>query len=126
MALIDAAIEPDWLNVVLRELRDALCLGISVLTGPMIRGAVRMARAVKKEAPGIPVIFGGWHPSLVPGQTLQETFVDAVVRGQGELTLLEIARESGQRQKLQRHSRHIDKTVWIATARSRTARCAAG
>lgn len=91
VALIDAAIEPDWLNVVLRELRDALCLGISVLTGPMIRGAVRMARAVKKEAPGIPVIFGGWHPSLLPGQTLQETFVDAVVRGQGELTLLEVA-----------------------------------
>jgi anaerobic magnesium-protoporphyrin IX monomethyl ester cyclase len=91
VALIDAAIEPDWLNVVLRELRDALCLGISVLTGPMIRGAVRMARAVKKEAPGIPVIFGGWHPSLLPGQTLQENFVDAVVRGQGELTLLEVA-----------------------------------
>jgi radical SAM superfamily enzyme YgiQ (UPF0313 family) len=91
VALIDAAIEPNWLNVVLRELRDALCLGISVLTGPMIRGAVRMAKAVKKEAPSIPVIFGGWHPSLLPGQTLQETFVDAVVRGQGELTLLEIA-----------------------------------
>ncbi|MGB7730446.1 MAG: radical SAM protein [Candidatus Acidiferrum sp.] len=91
VALIDAAIEPNWLNVVLRELRDALCLGISVLTGPMIRGAVRMARAVKKEAPGIPVIFGGWHPSLLPGQTLQESFVDAVVRGQGELTLLEVA-----------------------------------
>ncbi len=91
VALIDAAIEPNWLNVVLRELPDALCLGISVLTGPMIRGAVRMARAVKKEAPGVPVIFGGWHASLLPGQTLQESFVDAVVRGQGELTLLEIA-----------------------------------
>jgi len=91
VVIIDAAIEADWLNVVLRELRDALCLGISVLTGPMIRGAVRMAKAVKKEAPGIPVIFGGWHPSLLPGQTLQESFVDAIVRGQGELTFLEAA-----------------------------------
>jgi len=91
VVIIDAAIEPDWLNVVLRELRDALCLGISVLTGPMIRGAVRMAKAVKKEAAGVPVIFGGWHPSLLPGQTLQESFVDAIVRGQGELTLLEVA-----------------------------------
>ena len=91
VVIVDAAIEPDWLNVVLRELRDALCLGISVLTGPMIRGAVRMAKAVKKEAPGVPVIFGGWHPSLLPGQTLQESFVDAIVRGQGELTLLEAA-----------------------------------
>ena len=91
VSLIDGAIEPNWLNVVLRELPDALCLGISVLTGPMIRGAVRMAKAVKKEAPGVPVIFGGWHPSLLPGQTLQESYVDAVVRGQGELTLLEVA-----------------------------------
>jgi anaerobic magnesium-protoporphyrin IX monomethyl ester cyclase len=91
VSIIDAAIERDWFNAVLRELRDALCLGISVLTGPMIRGAVRMAKAVKKEAPRIPVIFGGWHPSLLPGQTLQENFVDAIVRGQGELTLVELA-----------------------------------
>jgi anaerobic magnesium-protoporphyrin IX monomethyl ester cyclase len=50
-----------------------------------------MAKAVKRELPNIPVIFGGWHPSLLPGQTLQETFVDAIVRGQGELSLLQIA-----------------------------------
>ena len=62
-----------------------------MLTGPMIRGAIRMAKAAKKELPRVPVIFGGWHPSLLPGQTLQETFVDAIVRGQGELTLLEMA-----------------------------------
>src|SRR5215470_6310963 len=91
VVIVDAAIEPDWLNVVLRELSGALCLGISVLTGPMIRGAVRMAKTAKKQAPGVPVIFGGWHPSLMPGQTLQENYVDAIVRGQGELTLLEIA-----------------------------------
>jgi anaerobic magnesium-protoporphyrin IX monomethyl ester cyclase len=91
VALIDAAIEPNWLVAVLRELRDALCLGISVLTGPMIRGAIRMAKAAKKAAPRVPVIFGGWHPSLLPGQTLRESFVDVVVRGQGELTLLEVA-----------------------------------
>lgn len=91
VVIVDAAIEPNWLNVALHELRDALCLGISVLTGPMIRGAVRMAKAAKKELPNVPVIFGGWHPSLLPGQTLQEPYVDAIVRGQGELTLLEIA-----------------------------------
>jgi len=93
VAMVDAAIEPNWLNQVLHELRDALCLGISVLTGPMIRGAVRMAKAAKRERPDIPVIFGGWHPSLLPGQTLQEVFVDALVRGQGELTFLEVAEQ---------------------------------
>ncbi len=93
VSIIDAAIHGDWEQKVLREVRDALCLGISVLTGPMIRGAVRIAKAVKKEGLSLPVIFGGWHPSLVPGQTLQENYVDAVVRGQGDLTLLEIAQK---------------------------------
>jgi radical SAM superfamily enzyme YgiQ (UPF0313 family) len=91
VSVIDAAIDPRWYETVLREARDALCLGISVLTGPMIKGAVRVAKAMKKEASSVPVLFGGWHPSLLPGQTLQEPYVDAVVRGQGELTLLEVA-----------------------------------
>ena len=85
----------------LREVRDALCLGISVLTGPMIHGAIRAAKAVKREAPDVPVIFGGWHPSLLPGQTLQENFVDAIVRGQGELTLLEIADRLAEKKPIQ-------------------------
>src|SRR5580692_1618747 len=91
VCIVDAAIAPDWEERILREAQDALCLGISVLTGPMIRGAMRIAKLVKQTKPGVPVIFGGWHPSLVPGQTLNERYVDAVVRGQGELTLLEIA-----------------------------------
>ncbi|MGA2431601.1 MAG: cobalamin-dependent protein, partial [Candidatus Acidiferrum sp.] len=97
VTIIDAAIAPDWEARVLREVQDALCLGISVLTGPMIRGAVRIAKLVKQTKPGCPVIFGGWHPSLVPGQTLNERYVDAVVRGQGELTLLEIAQRLADR-----------------------------
>jgi anaerobic magnesium-protoporphyrin IX monomethyl ester cyclase len=91
VCIVDAAIAPDWEERILREVQDALCLGISVLTGPMIRGAIRIAKLVKQTKPGVLVIFGGWHPSLVPGQTLNERYVDAVVRGQGELTLLEVA-----------------------------------
>jgi anaerobic magnesium-protoporphyrin IX monomethyl ester cyclase len=91
VSIIDAAIAPDWKSRVLREVQGALCLGISVLTGPMIRGAIRIAKLVKQQNPDVPVIFGGWHPSLVPGQTLKESYVDAVVRGQGELTLVEVA-----------------------------------
>jgi anaerobic magnesium-protoporphyrin IX monomethyl ester cyclase len=89
--IVDAAVVPNWESKILTEIQDALCLGISVLTGPMIRGAVRVAKAAKRTRPDMPVIFGGWHPSLLPDQTLREHYVDAVVRGQGELTLLEIA-----------------------------------
>lgn len=89
--VIDAAIDPHYREAVLRELPTALCIGISVLTGPMILGAIDIATAVKKLNPDLPVIFGGWHPSLLPDQTLQAPFVDMVVRGQGDLTLVEVA-----------------------------------
>ena len=91
VSVIDGAIVPSFESVIAREIEDALCIGISLLTGPMIGTAIRVARQVRKARPDLPVVFGGWHPSLVPGQTLQPDFVDAVVRGQGELTLLEIA-----------------------------------
>jgi radical SAM superfamily enzyme YgiQ (UPF0313 family) len=90
VTIIDAAVVPDYLTAIRSETRDALCFGVSLLTGPMIRGAVKAARYVKAHRPGLPVVFGGWHPSLLPEQTLSESFVDAVVRNQGELTFLEL------------------------------------
>lgn len=88
--LIDNLLFPDYESAILRETEGALCLGISVLTGPHIGAAVRVSKAVKKLRPNLPIIFGGWHSSLATRQTLNEPFVDGVVRGQGELTLLEL------------------------------------
>jgi radical SAM superfamily enzyme YgiQ (UPF0313 family) len=90
VVVIDAAIDPDYRTTVLRQCSDALCLGISLLTGPMILGAIDVASEIKQQWPQVPVIFGGWHPSLLPEQTVREPYVDYVVRGQGELTLLEL------------------------------------
>lgn len=88
--LVDNLIAPDYETTILREAEDALLLGISVLTGPHIGAAVRVAKAVKKLKPTLPIVFGGWHASLATEQTLREPYVDAIVRGQGELTLLEL------------------------------------
>lgn len=89
--IIDSTIHPDYKSRILQEVKDALCLGISVVTGPMIRETVDVARAVKAWDPSFPVILGGWHPSLLPGQTLAAPYVDIVVRAQGEESMLEIA-----------------------------------
>ncbi len=75
----------------MEEVKDALCLGISVVTGPMIRETVDVAKAIKKWNPDFPVILGGWHPSLLPGQTLEAPYVDIIVRAQGEDSMLEVA-----------------------------------
>ena len=88
--LIDSTITPNYKQRVLEEVEDAICLCISLVTGPMIRETVEIARAVKAWNPDFPVILGGWHPSLLPKQTLESEFVDIVVRGQGEVALLEV------------------------------------
>lgn len=96
--IIDSTITPDFQNEVIRELDDALCLAVSLVTGPMIRETAQIAKAVKERYPDKPVILGGWHPSLLPDQTLACKYVDAVVVGQGEDALLEIVRhiEAGE------------------------------
>ena len=90
VSLIDSTIVPNFKQRVLEEVRDAICLGVSLVTGPMISETVDIARAIKAWNPGFPVILGGWHPSLLPDQTLQAECVDIVVRGQGEDAMLEV------------------------------------
>ncbi len=90
VVLIDSTITPNFKKRVLEEVKDALCLGISLVTGPMIRETVAIAKSVKAWNPEFPVILGGWHPSLLPKQTLECEWIDIVVRGQGEETLLEL------------------------------------
>ncbi len=91
VSLIDGNVVEDFERVIAHEIGDALCFGVSLLTGPMIRTAIRVAQRVRQARPDLPIIFGGWHPSLVPAQTLAPEFIDAIVRGQGELALLEVA-----------------------------------
>jgi anaerobic magnesium-protoporphyrin IX monomethyl ester cyclase len=95
ICIIDSTIAPNYKKRVLEEVKDALCLGISLVTGPMISETVEIARAIKKWNPDFPVILGGWHPSLLPAQTLAAEYVDVVVRGQGEDSMLEVAQRLG-------------------------------
>lgn len=96
--LIDGALQRDYAGIVADEVRDCLCFGISLLTGPMIRDAIDVSRQVRRLRPELPIIYGGWHPSLETVDTLREPYVDIVVRHQGEKTLLEVLHriENGQ------------------------------
>src|SRR5207247_3465462 len=79
--LIHSTITPNFRGRVLEELSDALCLAVSLVTGPMIRETVEIAREAKRLYPDKPVVLGGWHPSLLPDQTLASQCVDMVVGG---------------------------------------------
>ncbi|MET0552287.1 MAG: radical SAM protein [Vicinamibacteria bacterium] len=88
--IIDSAVSDDSVAEAVRECADAVCLGVSMVTGPMITQGVEVARAVKARYPHVPIVAGGWHASILPEQTLRSPIFDAVVKGQGEITFLEI------------------------------------
>lgn len=94
--IIDARVDRDPLNTLASEARDALCVGMTVLTGEPILGAVEATRLLRKSAPGTPVVWGGWHPSLFARQCIEEGGADVAVSGQGELTFLEIVQRRAE------------------------------
>jgi radical SAM superfamily enzyme YgiQ (UPF0313 family) len=75
-----------------RELErgDVLAVGLSVLTGKPIEDALAVSRQVKEVRPELPVVWGGWHPSILPEQCLRLPFVDYVVAGQGETSFFDL------------------------------------
>lgn len=61
-------------------------VGISCVTGSY-GSAINVAKLVKKIEPDIPVVVGGFHPTLVTEEVLRSKDIDIVVRGEGEYTL---------------------------------------
>ncbi len=60
-------------------------------TTPSIYDAYRVARLVKAELPDCLVVLGGPHATFMASEVLAECpYVDAVVRGEGELTICDL------------------------------------
>jgi len=89
---IDGRLDPDAASTVASHIDTALCLGVTVLTGAPISDALRISRVAKQARPDLPVVWGGWHPSMFSRECLLENCVDVTVRGQGEETFAEIVR----------------------------------
>jgi radical SAM superfamily enzyme YgiQ (UPF0313 family) len=90
VVIVDGRLEPDPERALLSQLDGALCLGVTVLTGAPISDALRISRIAKRARPELPVVWGGWHPSMFARECLDEPSVDVTVRGQGEETFSEI------------------------------------
>jgi radical SAM superfamily enzyme YgiQ (UPF0313 family) len=75
---------------ILESCKDSICLGITCMTGHQIKDALRIAKIVRKKFPKIPIVWGGWHPSILTVQTLRNPYVDIIVRAQGEITFTEL------------------------------------
>lgn len=66
-------------------------IGISAHT-ETYSGALEIARYVKNADDRVKIVFGGAHPSIMPERVLGEAAVDYVVIGEGEQTMVELAK----------------------------------
>ena len=91
VSIIDAsALEMTW-----EDLEEELngtspqVVAITALT-PTIEQANKTAQIVKKISPETKVVMGGYHPTFNHQEVLKTDYVDVVVMGEGEYTMLEL------------------------------------
>ncbi len=65
-------------------------LAVSVMPGPQMVSAVQLCRDFRKKYPAVPIVWGGYFPSLYTDAALNARYVDFAVRGQGEDTIIEL------------------------------------
>ena len=90
--LIDGNVDRDAVDAAVAAARSGefSAAGITVMGGPQVATAIEMSRALRAARPGLPIVWGGYFPTLYPEVALNSEYVDYVVRGQGEETLREL------------------------------------
>jgi len=91
-SIVNGTVDRDYVTQIRKKIReeDILCVGITTMTGYQIYDGLRVAREIKKIRSDIPIIWGGYHPTLLPLETLEDPCVDIVVKGQGEISFKEV------------------------------------
>ncbi|MCP3918195.1 MAG: B12-binding domain-containing radical SAM protein [bacterium] len=90
VVMIDAMIEPDYEKKVLEACEGALCFGSSCILGYQVYDGYRVAKQVRERFPDVPIIWGGWFPSVIPELYFEHGVADAVAIGQGEITFRDV------------------------------------
>src|SRR3954465_15804185 len=89
-AIVDGNADSDPGKTLDRIVNESGCimLAVSVMPGPQMKAAIPICREFRAKHPGVPIVWGGYFPSLYTDTALNACYVDVVVRGQGERTFL--------------------------------------
>ena len=89
--ILDGNIDRDFVATAVRAVAEGVdAVGVTVMGGPQLISAIAVSRAIRARAPQVPIIWGGAFPTVCPEATLNSSYVDYAVRGQGEDTLTEL------------------------------------
>jgi len=91
--IIDAAaLEMEW-DTLKKEIENYSpdVVAITALT-PTINKALKTAKIAKKTCPNANIVMGGYHPTFTYTELLKNDFIDIVILGEGEYTMLELVK----------------------------------
>ena len=90
--IVDGNIDRQFTDTALRTVASGTidAVAVSVMGGPQVRTAVEVSKAIRARFPAVPIIWGGYFPTICPGTALNSNYVDYVIRGQGEDALGEL------------------------------------
>jgi len=80
----------DYSEILVEEIREYKpdLIGFSVLS-TYYEWAKKLSRKIKEKI-DVPIVFGGIHPTSLPGDVMKNEFIDFVIVGEGEYPLLEL------------------------------------
>ena len=90
--IVDGNVDDDPTATILRLISQhpVELLGVTVMPGPQMAAAMEASREIRRLRHDVPIVWGGYFPSIYPDATLNASYVDYAVRGQGEDTLLDL------------------------------------
>ncbi|HJR12341.1 MAG TPA: radical SAM protein [Rhodanobacteraceae bacterium] len=96
--IVDGNIDRDLVGAALAAAGKRHCdaVGIGIMGGPQVAPAIAVSKAIREHHPSMPIIWGGYFPTLYTDTTLAAPYVDYAIRGQGEESLVELVSALGR------------------------------
>jgi radical SAM superfamily enzyme YgiQ (UPF0313 family) len=84
--VLDGNLDPNLLSTVLARLSDGgiKYVGITVMPGPQLLEAIPLCKTIRRLHPEVKIIWGGYFPTLHADVVSSSSYVDYVIRDQGD------------------------------------------
>lgn len=91
-SVVDGNIDAHAVESALRILREHphALVGVSNMGGPQVGPSIEISAAIRNAFPTVPIVWGGYFPTLYADAAINAPYVDYLIRGQGEHTLIEL------------------------------------
>jgi anaerobic magnesium-protoporphyrin IX monomethyl ester cyclase len=90
--IIDGNVDRDLMGETCRAIEQNMfdAVGISVMGGPQMEPSIAVSKMIRERFPALPIVWGGYFPTLYTDTALGAPYVDYAIRGQGEESFPEL------------------------------------